>query len=135
MTLQNTGTLTGTTINVGQGTTVTLSGGTFAGGTIFNVAAGGAVNLLGGTYTGGITSNVASGATVNLTSGQDATMSGTLAGSGDGTVQFTGYWLHPGIGGVTLNFPANMFQWTGGDFLLLPRRRYEPRNDQPGRQQ
>ena len=37
---ENSGTLTGTTFNVGQGTTVDLTGGTYTGGVVFNVARG-----------------------------------------------------------------------------------------------
>ena len=94
-TLRNSGTLTGTTIIVGQDTNVVISGGT---------------------YNGGVTFNVASGATVDLTGGGNITYGGTLAGSGGGTVQYTGGLLFPEIGGMTLNFPGSMFQWTGGGF-------------------
>jgi hypothetical protein len=112
------GTFTGgTTLNVGRGTTVDLAGGTGQDGMTFNVAQGATVNFLGGTYAGGMNFNVAQGATVNLSNGQDVTYSGTLTGSGDGTVRFAGNWLHPGIGGLTLNFPADLFQWTGGAFF------------------
>ena len=78
LTLQNSGTLTGTTFNVGQGTTVDLTGGT---------------------YTGGVVFNVAQGATVDLTGGQTVTYSGTLTGSGAGTVQLSGGTLRRGLGG------------------------------------
>ena len=97
LTLQNSGTLMGMTFNVGQGTTVDLTGGT---------------------YTGGVVFNVAQGATVDLTGGQTVTYSGTLTGSGAGTVQFSGGTLPVGLGGVTLSFAGSMFQWTGGAMEL-----------------
>ena len=43
------------------------------------------------------------------------TISGTLTGSGGGTVQLDSN-IEPGIGGLTLNFPGSMLQWTGGTF-------------------
>ncbi len=92
--LQNSGTLTGnTTLNVGQGTTVDLTGGIFIGGAIFNVAAG---------------------AAVNLTGGGSPTYSGTLTGTGGGIVELGSGRLYIGTGGVTLNFAGSTFQWTGG---------------------
>ena len=114
LTLQNRGTLMGMTFDVGQGTTVDLTGGTYSGGTTFNVGQGAAVDLTGGTYTGGVVFNVAQGATVDLTGGQTVTYSGTLTGSGAGTVQFSSGTLTVGVGGLTLNFAGNLFQWTGG---------------------
>jgi RHS repeat-associated protein/uncharacterized repeat protein (TIGR01451 family) len=87
------GTATGTTFNVGPGTTLVLEGGTYMGGTTFNVGPG---------------------ATVDLTGGETVTYGGTLTGSGAGTVQFSGGTFYPALGGVTLNFPGSMFQWTGG---------------------
>jgi hypothetical protein len=100
VTLQNSGTLTDTTIDAGQGTTVVLTGGAFLGGTTFNVD---------------------QGATVDLTDGQEydqVVYSGTLTGSGAGTVQLSDGILYPGLGGVTLDFPGPMFQWTGGSMEL-----------------
>ena len=93
LTMQNSGTLTATTFNVGQGTTLDLTGGTYSGGAVFNVA---------------------QGAVVDLTGGQTVTYSGTLTGSGSGTVQFTTGTMTVGVGGLTLDFPGSMFQWTGG---------------------
>ena len=88
--------------------------GTFSGGTTFDVGAGATVNIGGGTYTGGVDFNVAQGATVDLTGGQTVTYSGTLSGSGGGTVSLNSGTFAVGIGGVTFNFPSSMFQWTGG---------------------
>ena len=80
-------------VNVESGTVV-LSGGAFAPGTV----------------------TVAAGAVVDLTGGQTVTYSGTLAGSGGGTVQFSSGTITVGVGGLTLDFPGSMFQWTGGGF-------------------
>jgi len=95
LTLLNTGALTGTTFNVSPGTTVVLGGGTYSGSTTFNVGAG---------------------ATVDLTGGYTDTYGGTLTGSGGGTVQLSGGNVILALGGLTLNFPASTFQWTGGNF-------------------
>jgi RHS repeat-associated protein len=96
VTLQSTGTLTDTIINVSSGSTVALSGGS---------------------YTGGVTFNVAQGGTADLTGGQTTTYGGTLTGSGPGTVRFNAGALHTGLGGMTLNFAGTMFQWTGGSIF------------------
>jgi hypothetical protein len=97
MILDNSGTLTGTTINVGQGSNVVLARGT---------------------YLGTTTINVAQGATADLTSGETTTYGGTLTGSGSGAVQLTSGNFTPALGGVTFNFPGGMFQWTGGAMAL-----------------
>ena len=117
ITLDNNGTLTGTTFDVGQGTNLTLSGGTYSGGTTFNVAQNGGVQLTSGTYTGGAVFALGVGATVDLTGGQTTNFGGALTGSGSGTVNFSGGDFAPQTGGVTLNFPGNMFQWTGGNMF------------------
>lgn len=93
--LKNTGTLTGTTFNVGQNTHVALTGGT---------------------YLGGATFHVGQGSTINLTGGQATSYGGVLTGSGSGTVLFSGGNLTPALGGLTLNFAGGLFQWTGGAF-------------------
>ncbi len=90
--------------------------GTFSGGTTFNVDSGATVNIQSGTYTGGVNFNVGQAATVDLAGGQTATYSGTLTGSGAGTVQFSSGTVVVGLGGLTLNFSGSMFQWTGGYF-------------------
>ena len=80
---------TGATINVPtlpQGIAISLgTGGTFVDAT-FNIAQGDSVSLISGTYVGAIF-NVNQGATLDLTGGQTVTYSGTLTGSGSGTVQ------------------------------------------------
>ena len=73
------------------------------GGATFNVSSNAHFN-------GGIVFNVDPLATVYLTGGS---YGGTLSGSGGGTVQLSGS-VYPAVGGITLNFPGNMFQWTGG---------------------
>ncbi len=93
VTLQNSGTLTGTTVNVGQGTTVALAGGT---------------------YIGNTTLNASPGATVDLTGGQTTTFGGTLTGTATGTVALSGGQVNVGGAGLTVNFAGNTFQWTGG---------------------
>ena len=98
-----------------QGMTVELNtNGTFSGGTTINVGADATLDILGGTYTGGVTFNVGQGALVDLTSGLTVTYGGTLTGSGSGTVLFSSGQLNVALGGLTLNFPESMFQWTGG---------------------
>ena len=90
------------------------SGGTFSGNTTFNVGSGTTVDLLSGTYTGEVTFNVGQDGTVDLTGGQTVTYSGTLTGSGSGTVEIASGALAIGVGGVALDFPGTLFQWTGG---------------------
>jgi RHS repeat-associated protein len=91
--VQNTGTYSGATMNVGQGDQVFLYEGS---------------------YTGGIAFSVAAGAVVDLTDGNAVSYSGTVSGSGGGTVQLSGGALAVAAGGLTLNFTGNIFQWLGG---------------------
>ena len=95
-----------------------LSGGTDRN-TTFNVAQGSLVNIIDGTFTGTTVINVAMGATVDLTGGNSVTYSGTLTGSGAGTVQFSNGTLNAGLGGISFNFAGNLFQWTGGAFVTI----------------
>ena len=76
----------------------------------------GTLGLEGGTFSSGSTFVVKPAATVNLITITAVTTNyaGTLAGSGGGTVQLTGGLLAVGAGGLTVNFPDNMLQWTGG---------------------
>ena len=76
--LGTSGTLTGTTFNIAQGDNVDLTSGTYAGAAF----------------------NVGQGATLDLTGGQTVTYSGTLTGSGSGTVQFSSGTLTVGVGGA-----------------------------------
>ena len=104
-----------------QGVIVNVAGsGTFTDGTTLDLPQGDTVNLTGGTFTGGMTFNVAQDATINLggidsTSGpQELVVSGSLTGSGTGTVTLSSGILVVGIGGAALDFAGSMFQWTGG---------------------
>jgi RHS repeat-associated protein len=108
----------GTTFNVGAGAIVNIQSGIYSGGVTFNVGAGAIVNIEGGTFTGGVAFSVGQGAVVDLTGGNTVTYGGTLTGSGPGTVQITSGTFFPALGGVTLNFPGSMFQWTGGAMEL-----------------
>ena len=116
----------GATINVpsSSGLTVTLEDTGTAGGldsTTFNVGQGSTVVLSEGTYIGTTTFNVAQGAAVDLGGSQRPTFGGTLTGggvtgAGIGTVQLNGY-VNIGLDGLTLNFSgssSSMFQWMGG---------------------
>ena len=89
--------------------------GTLTGNTTFNLPADTTVDIIGGTFTGGATFNVPGGSTVDLTGGETVTYGGTLVGSGLGTVQLSSGELDVALGGLTLNFAGNMFQWTGGE--------------------
>ena len=117
----------GATINVPQlpqGSVVNLgTNGSFTGGTTFNITASDTVFITGfdngynntaGTFTGGVVFNVGAGATVDTTGGAIITYGGTLTGSGSGTVVLSSGQLNVALGGLTLNFPESMFQWTGG---------------------
>jgi RHS repeat-associated protein len=97
VTLQNSGTLTDTTIIVGANGTVLLSGGTYLGNTTFHVDSGATASLTGGA---GLSTNYA----------------GTLSGTGAGGVQLSAGGFIT-AGGTTLNFPGTIFQWIGGNFF------------------
>ncbi|MCY2987649.1 MAG: hypothetical protein NTY19_07265, partial [Planctomycetota bacterium] len=101
----------GATFNLDAGASITIYGGTFSECT-FNLAAGASVNIYGGTFTGTTTWNVSQGAAVSVS--DSPFLSGTWAGTGLGTVQLSVSCLYIGIGGLTLNFPGTMLQWTGG---------------------
>jgi hypothetical protein len=97
------------------------SGTSVFGGVPFNNASGGIVNVTagtlslngGGTDTGG-TFTVSGGATLDLTGGSSPTLTGTYTGSGAGIVSLASGTLVIGAAGATFNFPAGLFQWTGG---------------------
>ena len=76
------------------------------GGTTFNVGADATVTIDSGTFTGGCVFNVATGAVVDLTGGGNPSYSGTLTGSGSGTVELTSGRLSIGVGGLTFDFPG-----------------------------
>jgi hypothetical protein len=103
------------TINVDAGADFTVPAGSYTGGTTFNVGAGAMVAISSGNaFTGGVVFNVASSAIVDLTGTGTPSYSGTLTGTGEGTVELATGRLYIGTGGMTLDFPGNMFQWTGG---------------------
>ena len=95
ITFVNSGTLTDPRFNVGAGTNIALSNGTYLGADF----------------------NVGMGATVDLTDEGNVSYGGILTGSGSGTVEFNGNGIYPVLGGVTLDFPGNLFQWTNGGFF------------------
>ena len=70
------------------------------------------VGSAGGTSVNG-TFNVAAGATLDLTGGGTPTWEGQITGSGAGQVVLQSGQLNSGPG-LTLDFPQNLFQWTGG---------------------
>ncbi len=100
------------TFNIAAGTSFTIPDGNYAGGTTFNVGAGATVTIDSGTFTGGAIFNLGTGAVVNII--DSPSFSGTLTGSGGGTVQVGDGRLYVGSGGLTLNFAGSMFQWTSG---------------------
>jgi RHS repeat-associated protein len=106
----------GATVNLpsSQGLTVTLENGGTLTATTFDIGPGTIAALAGGAYTGSTTFNVGQGATADLTGGQTTTFTGTLTSTGAGTVQLGGGTLAVGLGGITLNFPGSVLQWTGG---------------------
>ena len=83
------------------------------GGTI-DVTAG-TLNFTGGGADTGGSYNSSAGATINLNNGGTApTLTGTYIGSGDGIVALPSGTLKIGEGGATFDFPAGLFQWSGG---------------------
>ncbi len=109
-----TGTLTGTTISVPADEIVYFEGGTFNGGTVLNLAAGAVAEMGDSSFAGGVTFNLGQGASANLVPAGTVYYSGTLSGTGNGTVLLAGGDLDVTTGGLTLNFPGSIFQWTGG---------------------
>jgi hypothetical protein len=101
------------TIEVQTGT-ATIYNADFTAGTVLSLSQASTAKIYSGSLSGGTTFNVAPNAIVDLTDGQTVTYSGTLTGSGTGTVELAGGVLDVGSGGVTLNFPGSVFQWTGG---------------------
>ncbi len=71
--------------------------------------------------TGG-TWNASAGATLDFegNQGSGTYFAGTFAGSGAGTVQLNSGFFGIDTGGATFNFPAGLFQWTGGTFFSNP---------------
>ena len=73
----------------------------------FSVPTSNTTNYAGGTF------QAAAGAVLDLT-GTNATISGNFTGSGAGTVRLSTGSLIVDPAGATFNFPAGLFQWTGG---------------------
>ncbi len=71
----------------------------------------------GGSLTGG-TFNVNTGATLDLTGGTNVGYTGSFTGSGGGTVSVSSGDLFVGEAGATFNFPAPLFQWSGGTITI-----------------
>ena len=93
----------GGTIEVQSGS-LDLGWASYAGTSTFTVAAGSLIDL-GFTQSGGVAG--------------DGTITGTLTGSGAGTVQVS-QSVTVGSAGATLDFPANPFLWTGGTITVSP---------------
>ena len=114
---------TGGTITKSGGTnTFTMDPGLVASATNVTITvASGTLALPGGSssYSGGGTFNVTNGATLSLVpAGQNPTFSGTFTALGGGNVLFSAGNLYAGPGGLTLNAPNSMFQWSGGSFAV-----------------
>ncbi len=110
------------TIKMAGSGTVTLSVPCDLNGGTIDVASGTLATAgTGSTWTGG-TLDAAAGATLQLAQGNssDMTLTGTFTGSGAGQVQLSSSEIAIGTAGATFNFPAGMFQWTGGFIDRLP---------------
>ena len=77
-----------------------------------NVQTGEISLAAGGNSTGG-TFNVSAGTVLNVTGGNTNDFTGSYGGTGPGIIQLTGGTLDVG-GNASFDFPANVFQWTGG---------------------
>jgi hypothetical protein len=73
----------------------------------------GTLSLSGGGTSAGGTFNVAAGAALDLTGGGTPYWSGQITGNGAGQVQLNNGMLRADSG-LAFNFPAGLFQWTGG---------------------
>jgi uncharacterized repeat protein (TIGR01451 family) len=124
------GTMTSSDLEFGNGSTVSFSNVTTSSGN-FNFGDGSTVAVNGGTLTSSVfnigPATTASfqnasvlGAVFNVMgavnfSGTN-TFGGAISGVGAGSVQLSGN-LYTALGGVSLNFPGAMLQWTGGAFF------------------
>jgi uncharacterized delta-60 repeat protein len=68
----------------------------------------------GGTNDAGAKFLLASGAVIDPTGGGTTNWSGTYTSTGAGTILLANGTLNVGNAGATFNFPAGIFQWTGG---------------------
>ena len=57
---------------------------------------------------------LANGAVIDLTGGGSNNLSGTYTSTGQGTIELNNGTLNVGTAGATFDFPAGVFQWTGG---------------------
>jgi hypothetical protein len=81
-------------------------------------AASGTLSLANSGASEGGTYNAAANAEIDLTGSQTPILEGTYTGTGAGVVALTGGDLRIGTNGATFNFPAGLFQWTGGNLNL-----------------
>ncbi len=119
-------------ITTGGSAILNLDGGTMdktAGTNTFTMDSGIALNSFGGTFeadsgTLALPANstytngafiVASNAAVVLIPGGSSTFGGTFTGSGTGAVLLNGGSLNVSSGGLALDLPDPLFQWSGGD--------------------
>ena len=114
----NSGTLTneGTLSKTGGTGTSTLAGIAFVNNGTLDVESGTLQNAAVGTSIGGAFV-VAQGAALDLTGGRGVNYEGTYTSSGQGVVELTSGTLNI-AGATTFDFPASMFQWTGGAIAL-----------------
>ncbi len=75
---------------------------------------GGNLVLSGANYLQNTFFSLASGTWCDLTGGGTVTVYGTMSGSGSGVLQLANGVLNSGAAMLTLNFPQNLFWWTGG---------------------
>jgi hypothetical protein len=75
----------------------------------------GTLSLSGGGTDAGGTFTFQNGGVLDLTGGSSPTLTGSYTGSGAGTVSLANGALVIGASGATFNFPAGLFQWTGGN--------------------
>jgi hypothetical protein len=106
--------------NAASGVVYKTAGSLTASITSFNNSGGtvevqsGTLLLSGGTSTGGTYNADNPGTVLDLTDGNTQVITGTYTGSGAGTVRLSGGSLVVPVAGATFNFPAGLFQWTGG---------------------
>gem|GEM_PF-2976977 len=67
-----------------------------------------------GASTGGFFNVNGTASVLNITGGQNPIWSGSFTGAGTGTVLLGSGTLNVGAAGVTFNFPAGLFVWSGG---------------------
>jgi RHS repeat-associated protein len=113
-TFTNTGTITkssGAGLNSTIGITFNNTGGTIT-------VNSGQLTLDSGTSSGG-TYNAAANSVLDLTGGGTQNYTGTFTGSGAGAVRLSSGTINFTLTNATFNFPAGLFQWTGGTITGL----------------